>query len=122
MKGLDELFTSLHSAGEVCNNRGNQRAVKDSIRGNHSRRRDQVRLPGHGSQCQVTGAAQRASAGSAICTSACCKKEYHEERQRQNPGALAMVPAATSRQTEVMPAGLEVHEVAEIMGERCCTL
>jgi hypothetical protein len=23
--------------------------------------------------------------------------------------------------TEVMPAGLEVHEVAEILGERCCT-
>jgi hypothetical protein len=31
------------------------------------------------------------------------------------------VPAAASRQMEVMPAGLEVHEVAEISGERCCT-
>jgi hypothetical protein len=79
-------------------------------------------VPGSGSQCQETGAAQRASAGSAICSSACCKKEYHEKRQRQDPGALAMVPAASSRQTKVMPAGLEVHEIADILGERCCTL
>jgi hypothetical protein len=34
-----------------------------------------------------------------------------------------MVPAAASRQTDVMPAaGLEVHEVAEILGEHCCAL
>jgi hypothetical protein len=52
----------------------------------------------------------------------CCEKEYHEKRQRPVPGALAMGPAAASRQTGVMPAALEVHELAEILGERCCTL
>jgi hypothetical protein len=124
MKGLDELFTSKQSLCEVNNNSGSQRAVNDPIGGNHSRRATVRQRLQSRVWLAMSGdiGCPRASAGNAICTSAYFKGKYHEKRQRQAPGAPAKVPAAVPRKTEVMPAGLEVHEVAGILGEGRCTL
>ena len=64
----------------------------------------------------------RASAKSVRCTGSACKAALTASRQPQGGTASTegLVVAAAQAAAEEMPHGVSVHEVEEILGERCC--
>ena len=64
----------------------------------------------------------RASPNSVRCTGNACKDALKATRQQQGGAASTegLVVAAAQAAAEEMPHGVSVHEVEEILGERCC--
>ena len=61
--------------------------------------------------------------GGRTCTANECKSAYKEQRAEQPTAGLALGAGAAVQQVdERMPAGMWVHEIEEILGERCCEL
>ena len=58
----------------------------------------------------------------ATCSGSKCKDEYKEQRAQGSQPAAGLAVAADALAAEKMPDGMWVHEVEEILGERCCEL
>ena len=76
--------------------------------------------------CKGKKGLPRASPNSVRCTAAACTKALTRERQaargQQEQPSEAAVPQQALESAEEMPDGMWVHELTEILGERCCRL
>ena len=72
--------------------------------------------------CHGKSGKPRASQNAVRCTASACKnaltKKRKQEKAEQTP--TAEVADTALADTENMPDGLWVHELTEILGERCC--
>ena len=72
--------------------------------------------------CKGKSGKPRASKNAVRCTAFACKsaltRKREQERAEQMPTAALADQARTD--TEKMPDGMWVHELTEILGERCC--
>ena len=60
----------------------------------------------------------RNGTGGNTCTANACKIEYKEQRANRSTEQDGAAGALST--SEKMPDGMSVHEVHEILGERCC--
>ena len=60
----------------------------------------------------------------ATCTASSCKAAYAAKRKAKAVATAAELPADEigPAASEMMPSGMWVHEIDEILGERCCEL
>ena len=76
--------------------------------------------------CKGKKGLPRASPNSVRCTAAACTKALTRERQaargQQEQPPQAAVPQQALESAEEMPDVMWVHELTEILGERCCRL
>ena len=76
--------------------------------------------------CKGTKNLPRASPNSVRCTAAACTKALTRERQaareQQEQPPEAAGPQQALESAVEMPDGMWVHELTEILGERCCRL
>ena len=73
--------------------------------------------------CEGRSGCQRASPNSTSCTAGACKRALAAKRAAEKAGALQLVApqaAAGGEDHEMMPENMWVHELEEILGERCC--
>ena len=76
--------------------------------------------------CEGRSGCPRASANSASCTASACKRALAAQRAADKPGAwqpVALQAAAAGDDShDMMPENMWVHELEEILGERCCVV
>ena len=76
--------------------------------------------------CEFCGGSKgcpRASPNAVRCTAGACKTALMAKRAAEKAGAsqaVASQAAAGDDQHEMMPGNMWVHELEEILGERCC--
>ena len=71
--------------------------------------------------CNGTKQRPRNGRGGKTCSASSCKEEYKERRAAGGQQAQ-LGGVETELAAEKMPFGMWVHEVEEILGERCCEL
>ena len=75
--------------------------------------------------CGGSKGCPRASPNSTSCTAGACKRALAAKRAAEKAGALQPVAsqaAAGDDDHEMMPENMWVHELEEILGERCCVV
>jgi hypothetical protein len=73
--------------------------------------------------CGGRNGCPRASQNSTRCTAGACKTALTAQRAAERAGAtqpVASQAAAGDDEHEMMPGNMWVHELEEILGERCC--
>ena len=75
-------------------------------------------------ECQGRSGRPRNGVGGKTCSANQCKKNYKRRRADDGSSAAATVELGDMAPAlgEVMPEGTWVHELDEILGERCCEL
>ena len=75
-------------------------------------------------ECSGSKGLPRNGKRGATCTASSCKAAYATKRKAKAAATVAELPAdpAVAAASEMMPAGMWVCEIEEILGERCCEL
>jgi len=75
-------------------------------------------------ECSGANGQPRNGKNGATCSANSCKMAYARKRKSAASPAAAELPAddAATAVGEMMPAGMWVYDLTEILGERCCEL